>query len=143
MAEQRVAGRRGGDPVTIGGDEGNPPPAHGARNGWGHGGSALTRWADGVDGLVIEDDYDAVFRHDKQQVAALKMLSPGRVALVGSRYGLRLGWVVSPLVAGRGSRVACWSRERHLVRASASRPVKATGFARMAPTTLSDRRPTC
>jgi GntR family transcriptional regulator/MocR family aminotransferase len=45
---------------------------------------ALTRWADGADGVVIEDDYDGMLRHDRMHIGALQMLSPARVALVGS-----------------------------------------------------------
>lgn len=61
----------------------------------------LRAWAQAVDGLVIEDDYDAEFRYGRSPVGCLQGLAPDRVALVGSvsktlAPALRLGWVVVP-----------------------------------------------
>jgi GntR family transcriptional regulator/MocR family aminotransferase len=62
--------------------------------------AALIGWARGG-GLVIEDDYDAEFRYDRDPVGALQGLAPERVALIGTvsksiAPALRLGWVVCP-----------------------------------------------
>lgn len=62
---------------------------------------ALVRWVREVDGLVVEDDYDAEFRYDRRPVAALQALAPDRVALLGSLSktlgpSVGLGWLVAP-----------------------------------------------
>ncbi|MFL6076616.1 MAG: PLP-dependent aminotransferase family protein [Mycobacteriales bacterium] len=62
---------------------------------------ALVAWADRVDGLVLEDDYDGDFRYDRAPVGALQALAPERVVYVGSASkslapALRLGWLVAP-----------------------------------------------
>jgi len=62
---------------------------------------ALVRWARSVDGLVLEDDYDAEFRYDRRPVAALQGLAPDRVVLVGSvsktlAPAFGIGWLVGP-----------------------------------------------
>ncbi|MDF2848257.1 MAG: PLP-dependent aminotransferase family protein, partial [Oerskovia sp.] len=62
---------------------------------------ALVRWARDVDGLVVEDDYDAEFRYDRRPVAAVQGLAPDRVVLLGSLSktlspAFGLGWAVLP-----------------------------------------------
>ena len=62
---------------------------------------ALLAWAAEHDATIIEDDYDAEFRYDREPVGTLQGLAPERVATLGSvskslAPGLRLGWVVCP-----------------------------------------------
>lgn len=67
----------------------------------------LIAWARDVDGLILEDDYDAEFRYDREPVGCLQGVDPERVVLLGSvskslAPALRLGWAVaSPAMAAR------------------------------------------
>ena len=62
----------------------------------------LVEWAEASGALIVEDDYDAEFRYDRDPVGLLQGLAPDRVAAVGTvskslAPGLRLGWIVCPL----------------------------------------------
>ena len=62
---------------------------------------ALAAWAADTDAVLIEDDYDAEFRYDREPVGALQGLAPDRVIALGTvskslAPALRLGWLVCP-----------------------------------------------
>jgi GntR family transcriptional regulator / MocR family aminotransferase len=61
----------------------------------------LIGWARGRGTLIIEDDYDAEYRYDRDPIASLQGLAPDCVAYVGTASktlapALRLGWVLVP-----------------------------------------------
>ena len=62
---------------------------------------ALTDWAARTGGSVVEDDYDAEFRYDREPVGAVQGLAPDRVITIGTvskslAPALRLGWLLCP-----------------------------------------------
>ena len=62
---------------------------------------ALLKWSRETQGIVIEDDYDAEFRYDREPVRALHGLHPEGVVYIGTvsktlAPALRLAWVVLP-----------------------------------------------
>jgi len=63
--------------------------------------AALTAWARDRGALIVEDDYDAEFRYDRQPIGSLQGLAPDLVLYGGSASktlapALRLGWLVLP-----------------------------------------------
>jgi GntR family transcriptional regulator/MocR family aminotransferase len=62
---------------------------------------ALIAWARRRGALIVEDDYDAEYRYDREPVAALQGLAPDCVAYVGTTSktlapALRLAWLLVP-----------------------------------------------
>jgi GntR family transcriptional regulator/MocR family aminotransferase len=61
----------------------------------------LLAWARRRDAIIVEDDYDAEVRYDREPVGSLQGLDPDHVIAIGTvskslAPALRLGWVVLP-----------------------------------------------
>ena len=61
----------------------------------------LVSWANEADRLIVEDDYDAEFRYDRNGIGAIQGLDPCRVIHIGTASktlapGIRLGWMSLP-----------------------------------------------
>jgi GntR family transcriptional regulator/MocR family aminotransferase len=61
----------------------------------------LLAWSRDTEGLIVEDDYDAEFRYDREPVRALQGLQPDGVLYIGTTSktlapALRVGWLISP-----------------------------------------------
>ena len=63
--------------------------------------ASLVAWAKDRGALILEDDYDAEYRYDREPIGALHGLAPEQVIYAGSASktlapGLRLGWMLVP-----------------------------------------------
>ena len=83
--------------------------------------AALVAWATEGNRLVLEDDYDAEYRYDREPIGAVQGLAPEQVIYAGSASktlapGLRLGWLIVP------TNLVDAARRRSRRRATAGRP---------------------
>jgi GntR family transcriptional regulator/MocR family aminotransferase len=67
----------------------------------------LVSWATERGAVIIEDDYDAEFRYDRQPVGALQGLAADRVIAIGTvskslAPSVRLGWILCPPLLSDG-----------------------------------------
>jgi GntR family transcriptional regulator / MocR family aminotransferase len=63
--------------------------------------AAIVAWARRRGALVLEDDYDAEYRYDREPIGSMQGLAPENVIYAGSASktlapGLRLGWLIVP-----------------------------------------------
>ena len=63
--------------------------------------AALADWARSAEALIVEDDYDAQYRYDRDPVGSLAGLAPDRTVHAGSvskllAPGVAIGWLVLP-----------------------------------------------
>lgn len=63
--------------------------------------ASIVAWAERSGRLIVEDDYDAEYRYDRQPIGSLQGLAPDHVAYGGSASktlapAVRLGWLVLP-----------------------------------------------
>jgi GntR family transcriptional regulator/MocR family aminotransferase len=90
----------------------------------------LMAWARDGGRMIVEDDYDAEYRYDRQPIGCLQGLAPDHVVYLGSTSktlspALRLGWVVLPrALVGAVS-------ERARIRGATSSPILQLAFAQL------------
>ncbi len=90
--------------------------------------AALVAWAHRTGAVVVEDDYDAQFRYDRQPVGALQGLAPELVVGSGSTSktlapAVRIGWLVLP------QRLAAPVRDRQLAASRGPSPLEQFALA--------------
>jgi GntR family transcriptional regulator/MocR family aminotransferase len=79
--------------------------------------AALLDWASKRGAFIIEDDYDAEYRYDREPIGSLQGLAPDRVVYMGTASkmlspALRLGWLALPAELASGLRRAKFEADR-------------------------------